>query len=103
MEKRSNFRNKSVPRSHMYMLVEISPKIRAQGFVVFMKMKSGLMIYQRLEILNQYIEISSFGVNYTMAIRQGKIEEYIKNQLKENEEMTQLSIDFNESPYTDGK
>ena len=32
-----------------------------------------------------------------------KIEEYIKNQLKEDEEMTQLSIDFSGSPFTDSK
>ncbi len=32
-----------------------------------------------------------------------KIEEYIKNQLKEDEEMTQLSIDFNGNPFTDSK
>ena len=29
-----------------------------------------------------------------------KIAEYIRNQLKQDEEMTQLSIDFAEDPFT---
>ena len=92
---------------HVHMLVEIPPKMSVSGFVGFLKGKSSLMIYQKwgnikFKYRNREFWCKGYYVD-TVGKNARKIEEYIKNQLKEDEEVTQLSIDFSGSPFTDGK
>ena len=92
---------------HVHMLVEIPPKMSVSGFVGFLKGKSSLMIYQKwgnikFKYRNREFWCKGYYVD-TVGKNARKIEEYIKNQLKEDEQMTQLSIDFSGSPFTDGK
>ena len=39
----------------------------------------------------------------TVGKNTNKIKEYIRNQLKEDEEMVQMTIDFNEDPFKGSK
>lgn len=92
---------------HIHMLVEIPPKMSVSGFMGFLKGKSSLMIYQKwgnmkFKYRNREFWCKGYYVD-TVGKNAKKIEEYIKNQLKEDEEMTQLSIDFNGNPFTDRK
>ena len=92
---------------HVHMLVEIPPKMSVSGFVGFLKGKSSLMIYQKwgnikFKYRNREFWCKGYYVD-TVGKNARKIEEYIKNQLKEDEEMTQLSIDFSGSPFTDSR
>ena len=92
---------------HVHMLVEIPPKMSVSGFVGFLKGKSSLMIYQKwgnikFKYRNREFWCKGYYVD-TVGKNARKIEEYIKNQLKEDEDMTQLSIDFSGSPFTDSK
>lgn len=83
---------------HMYMLFEIPPKMSVSGFMGYLKGKSSLMIYQRwgnmkFKYRNREFWCGGFYVD-TVGKNAKKIKEYIINQLKEDEEMTQLSIEF---------
>jgi len=88
---------------HVHMLVEIPPKVSVSGFVGYLKGKSSLIIYQRwgnmkFKYRNREFWCRGYYVD-TVGKNKTKIAEYIRNQLKEDEEMTQLSIDFNEDPF----
>jgi len=88
-------------------IVEIPPKMSVSGFVGFLKGKSSLMIYQKwgnikFKYRNREFWCKGYYVD-TVGKNAKKIKEYIKNQLKEDEEMTQLSIDFSGNPFTDSK
>ena len=88
---------------HVHMLLEIPPKMSVSGFVGYLKGKSSLMIYQRwgnlkFKYRNREFWCRGFYVD-TVGKNTNKIKEYIKNQLKEDEEMTQLSIDFQGNPF----
>ena len=89
---------------HIHMLVEIPPKISVSGFVGYLKGKSSLRIYQRwgnmkFKYRNREFWCRGYYVD-TVGKNKNKIAEYIRNQLKMDEEMTQLSIDFAEDPFT---
>ena len=88
---------------HVHMLLEIPPKMSASGFMGYLKGKSSLMIYQRwgnlkFKYRNREFWCRGFYVD-TVGKNTKKIKEYISNQLKEDEEMTQLSIDFQGDPF----
>ena len=88
---------------HVHMLLEIPPKMSVSGFVGYLKGKSSLMIYQRwgnlkFKYRNREFWCRGFYVD-TVGKNTNKIKEYIKNQLKEDEELTQLSIDFQGNPF----
>ena len=88
---------------HVHMLLEIPPKMSVSGFMGYLKGKSSLMIYQRwgnlkFKYRNREFWCRGFYVD-TVGKNTKKIKEYISNQLKEDEEMTQLSIDFQEDPF----
>ena len=88
---------------HVHMLLEIPPKMRVSGFMGYLKGKSSLMIYQRwgnlkFKYRNREFWCRGFYVD-TVGKNTKKIKEYISNQLKEDEEMTQLSIDFQGDPF----
>ena len=88
---------------HVHMLLEIPPKMSVSGFMVYLKGKSSLMIYQRwgnmkFKYRNREFWCRGFYVD-TVGKNAKKIKEYISNQLKEDEEMTQLSIEFQGDPF----
>ena len=74
------------------------------GFVGYLKGKSSLMIYEKwgnmkFKYRNREFWCRGYYVD-TVGKNTKKIAEYIRNQLKQDEEMTQLSIDFAEDPFT---
>lgn len=88
---------------HVHMLLEIPPKMSVSGFMGYLKGKSSLMIYQRwgnmkFKYRNREFWCREFYVD-TVGKNTKKIKEYISNQLKEDEEMTQLSIEFQGDPF----
>ena len=92
---------------HIHMLVEIPPNQRVSDFMGYLKGKSTMIIFERFSNLkykygNRHFWCRGYYVD-TAGKNANKIKEYIKNQLKEDEEMTQLSIDFKGDPFTDSK
>ncbi len=88
---------------HVHILVAIPPKISVSGFVGFLKGKSSLIIYQKwgnlkFKYRNRQFWCRGYYVD-TVGKNTKKIEEYIRNQLKEDKEERQLSIDFDEDPF----
>ena len=89
---------------HVHMLVEIPPKMSVSGFVGYLKGTSSLIIYQRWGNLkykyrNREFWCRGYYVD-TVGKNKAKIAEYIRNQLKEDEEIVQLTIDFEQDPFT---
>ena len=89
---------------HVHILVAIPPKMSVSGFVGFLKGKSSLIIYQKwgnlkFKYRNREFWCRGYYVD-TVGKNTKKIAEYIRNQLKEDEEMRQMSIDFSEDPFT---
>ena len=92
---------------HIHMLVEIPPKYSVSGFVGFLKGKSSLIIYQKwgnakFKYRNREFWCRGYYVD-TVGKNTNKIKEYIRNQLKEDEEMVQMTIDFKEDPFKGSK
>ena len=92
---------------HIHMLVEIPPKYSVSGFMGFLKGKSSLIIYQKwgnakFKYRNREFWCRGYYVD-TVGKNTNKIKEYIRNQLKEDEEMVQMTIDFNEDPFKGSK
>ena len=89
---------------HIHMLVEIPPKMSVSGFVGYLKGKSSLIIYQRwgnlkFKYRNREFWCRGYYVD-TVGKNKAKIAEYIRNQLKEDEAVVQMTIDFDEDPFT---
>ena len=89
---------------HIHMLVEIPPKMSVSGFVGYLKGKSSLLIYQRwgnlkFKYRNREFWCRGYYVD-TVGKNKHKIAEYIRNQLKEDEAMVQMTIDFDQDPFT---
>ena len=89
---------------HVHMLVEIPPKMSVSGFVGYLKRKSSLIIYQRwgnlkFKYRNREFWCRGYYVD-TVGKNKAKIAEYIRNQLKEDEAIVQLTIDLDEDPFT---
>ena len=89
---------------HIHMLVEIPPKMSVSGFVGYLKGKSSLIIYQRwgnlkFKYRNREFWCRGYYVD-TVGKNKVKIAEYIRNQLKEDEAIVQMTIDFDEDPFT---
>jgi putative transposase len=92
---------------HVHILVAIPPKMSVSGFVGYLKGKSSLIIYQKwgnlkFKYRNREFWCRGYYVD-TVGKNTKKIAEYIKNQLKEDQEIRQLSIDFDEDPFTGSK
>ena len=92
---------------HIHMLVEIPPKYSVSGFMGFLKGKASLIIYQKwgnakFKYRNREFWCRGYYVD-TVGKNTNKIKEYIRNQLKEDEEMVQMTIDFNEDPFKGSK
>ena len=88
---------------HVHMLLAIPPKMSVSGFMGYLKGKSSLMIYQKwgnmkFKYRNREFWCRGFYVD-TVGKNVKKIEEYIRNQLKMDEQEMQLSIDFEADPF----
>ena len=90
---------------HVHMLLEIPPKISISSFMGFLKGKSSLMIYEKWGNMKfKYRNREFWGRGYyvdTAGKNAKKIQEYISNQLKQDEMNEQLVMDTD--PFTGGK
>lgn len=88
------------------MLVEIPPKMSVSSFMGFLKGKSSLMIYEKwgnmkFKYRNREFWCRGYYVD-TAGKDAKKIQEYIKNQLKEDQPGEQLTFNV-EDPFTGSK
>lgn len=78
------------------MLLEIPPKVAVSSFVGFLKGKSSLMIYEKYpELKYKYRNREFWCKGYyvdTVGKNAKKIEEYIRNQLQEDQMGEQLTM-----------
>ena len=92
---------------HVHMLVEIPPKISVSGFVGFLKGKSSLMIHERHGNMKYKYGNRSFWCRGYFVDTAGKnakrIQEYIQNQLKEDQLHDQMTLKEYQNPFTGGK
>ncbi len=92
---------------HIHMLISIPPKMSVSGFMGFLKGKSSLMIYQRwgnmkFKYRNRQFWCRGYYVD-TVGKNTKAIKEYIATQLKQDKEMSQMSIDDLDDPLTGSK
>ena len=88
---------------HVHILLEIPPKLSVSGFMGYLKGKSSQMIYEkwanaRFKYRNRQFWCRVYYVD-TVGKNTKKIEEYIRNQLKEDKIAEQLTFEF-EDPFT---
>ena len=92
---------------HIHMLVSIPPKMSVSGFMGFLKGKSSLMIYQRWGNMKYKYRNRQFWCRGYYVDTVGKntkaIKEYIATQLKQDKEMSQMSINDLDDPFTGSK
>lgn len=78
------------------MLLEIPPKVAVSSFMGFLKGKSSLMIYEKYpELKYKYRNREFWCKGYyvdTVGKNAKKIEEYIRNQLQEDQMGEQLTM-----------
>ncbi|PZG35605.1 IS200/IS605 family transposase [Listeria ivanovii] len=94
-------------KDHIYLLVSIPPKISVSSFVGYLKGKSSLMIFDRHANLkykygNRKFWCRGYYVD-TVGRNQRTIEEYIRNQLREDHQMDQLNLFEEVDPFTGKK
>ena len=92
---------------HVYMLLEIPPKMSVSGFMGYLKGKSSLMLYERFGDLkfkcrNREFWCRGYYVD-TVGKNKEKIRDYIKKQLEEDKLGTQLCLPYPGSPFTGRK
>ena len=89
---------------HIHMLVSIPPKISVADFMGYLKGKSSLMIFDRNANLKYRYGNRKFWCRgyYVDTVGRNKkaIEEYIRNQLKEDKEYEQLTMSEVVDPFT---
>ena len=91
---------------HIHILVEIPPKMSISGFMGFLKGKSSLMIYEKwgnmkYKYRNRQFWCRGYYVS-TVGRNEKVIKAYIANQLKEDSEMEEMTLDFGD-PFTGSK
>ena len=88
---------------HIHMLVSIPPKISVADFMGYLKGKSSLMIFDRYANLKYRYGNRKFWCRgyYVDTVGRNKkaIEEYIRNQLKEDKEYEQLTMSEVVDPF----
>lgn len=93
--------------NHIHMLVSIPPYLSIAQFVGFLKSKSTLMIFDRHANLKYKYGSRSFWCRGYYVDTIGKneriIQEYIKNQLQEDNMNDQISMKEYIDPFTGGK
>ena len=92
---------------HIHMLLSIPPKYSVSSVMGFLKGKSSIMIHERHGNLkykygNRSFWCRGFYVD-TVGKNKKKIEEYIRNQLKEDMIHDQMVMKEFEDPFTGGK
>ena len=91
---------------HIHMLIEIPPKIAVSSFMGYLNGKSSTMMYEQFgELKYKYRNREFWCRGYyvdTAGKKVGRISEYIKNQLKEDELGEQLAMPGS-SPFKGGK
>ena len=89
---------------HIHMLVSIPPKISVSSFMGYLKGKSSLMIFDKHANLKYRYGNREFWCRgyYVDTVGRNKkvIEQYIKNQLRQDYEEEQLSIKEYVDPFT---
>lgn len=92
---------------HVHILVMILPKMSVSGFMEYLKGKSSLIIYQKWRNMKFQYRCREFWCRGYYVDTTGKntemIKNYIQNQLKQDKEMMQLSIDYSEDPFRGSK
>ena len=83
---------------HVHMLIEIRPKYSVSGIMGYLKGKSSLLIYERwgnakYKYRNREFWCRGYYVD-TVGKNTKKIAEYIKNQLREDAESSQLTMEL---------
>ena len=89
------------------MLVEIPPHMSVSSFMGYLKSKSSLMIFDRHANLkykygNRHFWARGYFVD-TVGKNKKKIQEYIKNQLQQDQIADQLSLKEFVDPFTGSK
>ena len=92
---------------HIHMLVMIPPHLSVAQFVGFIKGKSTLMIFDRHANLkykygSRHFWCRGYYVD-TVGRNKAAIQEYIKNQMKEDLEMDQMTLKEYTDPFTGSK
>ena len=93
-------------KDHIHMLVSIPPKYSVSQIMGYLKGKSSLMIFEKYANLkykygNRHFWCRGYYVD-TVGKNAKKIEEYIRNQLKEDLEYDQMSLKEYIDPFTGG-
>ena len=91
---------------HVHMLLEIPPKMSVSSFMGYPKGKSSQIIYERwanarFKYRNREFWCRGYYVD-TVGKNTKKIQEYIQNQLKEDQIAEQLELEI-EDPFTGNK
>ena len=98
--------NTRICPDHVYMFVEIPPKISISGFMGYLKGKNSLMIYEKWSNMKYRYRNREFWCREYYVDTVGKdatrIAKYIQNQLKEDQELCQLELDLN-NPFKGSK
>ena len=89
---------------HVHMLISIPPKYSVSEVMGYLKGKSSLMIFERHANLkykygNRHFWCRGYYVD-TVGKNAKKIEEYVRNQLKEDLEYDQMSLKEYIDPFT---
>ena len=92
---------------HIHLFVEIPPKMSVSSFVGYLKGKSNLMIFERFSHLkykygNRHFWCRGFYVD-TVGRNQKAIEEYIRNQEREDMIADQISFKEYNDPFKGSK
>ena len=91
---------------HIHMLVEIPPKMSVSSFMGYLKGKSSTMLYEKFgELKYKYRSREFWCRGYyvdTAGKNAGRIAEYIRKQLEEDQMCEQLTIQPG-SPFTGSK
>ena len=89
---------------HIHIFVEIPPKISVSSFMGYLKGKSSVLIYEKwgnmkYKYRNRQFWCRGYDVD-TVGRNKKAIEEYIRNQLKEDKEYEQLTMKELFDPFT---
>lgn len=85
---------------HIHMLVEIPPKFAVSSFMGLLKGKSSLVIYKQFANLKFKYRNRELCYVATVGKNKAKIAEYIRHQLEADKLGAQLSIPYDEDPFT---
>ena len=101
-----NIINAEVCPEHVHMLIEIPPKMSVSSFMGYLKGKSSLMIYEKwgnmkFKYRNREFWCRGYYVD-TVGKNTKAIDEYISNQLREDELSNQMTLE-EPDPFTGNK